>query len=628
MSFSYRLQNVCMEQMPQLVQQPGLLCHSGQPLIFGDNGELLLAAADTFDFTTFFGGLSSCKWREYTVAQTFHLHLEIKGAPSAVIQTFADSFSYEPQRIENRKFAVPASDEWQVVDFELAPDPTDGIDGFIIETQGTVRIRNAYYYANIDESQIRPVELALATTTFKKESYIKRNIGLVSSRILDSDQHISKHFHMHVVDNGKTLDAAELERPGISIYPNDNVGGAGGFARGMIAAMEQEPKATHVLLMDDDVTISPESIIRTYNLLRIVNDEYREAFVSGAMMNMEEPDIRWEDTGFMTFAGACRQIKPVLRVSQLENVVQNELFKPLSDIPAYSDTKQAYAAWWYCCIPVTQIERNGLPLPIFVRFDDVEYGLRCHPKFMTMNGICIWHAAFHMRYNAGVERYQTTRNAFIAQLTTGMAPRTDFLKELHHNVHLELKKYNYADAELALEGFEDFLKGPEYIMQRGVAEKRFMDANRNKEKMYTFAELHEKALSYGVDLEKLTLEAVTSDIPRKKTDAMVDFITFNGQRISAGYNIKGKVAIIDATGWSYPAGKMRQAETIIAVDVYGRKASIRQKDIVRFNEIWSRYKKDVRYYKAHQKELKQAYAAAREKMTSISFWKHYLGVKQ
>lgn len=40
----------------------------------------------------------------------------------------------------------------------------------------------------------------------------------------------------------------------------------------MIEAMEQAPRATHVLLMDDDVSISPESIIRTFNLLSIVND--------------------------------------------------------------------------------------------------------------------------------------------------------------------------------------------------------------------------------------------------------------------------------------------------------------------------------------------------------------------
>ena len=64
----------------------------------------------------------------------------------------------------------------------------------------------------------------------------------------------------------------------------------------MILAMEQQPKATHILLMDDDVAVSPESIKRTYNLLKILNDEYKNAFISGAMLNYEVGDEQWEDT--------------------------------------------------------------------------------------------------------------------------------------------------------------------------------------------------------------------------------------------------------------------------------------------------------------------------------------------
>ncbi len=87
------------------------------------------------------------------------------------------------------------------------------------------------------------------------------------------------------------------------------------------------------------------------------------------------------------------------------------------------------------------IKRNGMPLPVFVRYDDVEYGIRCNPTFMTMNGLCIWHSKFEIRYNAAVERYQSIRNGMIAQMTTGLAPSIDtFLRELHDQVDLELKK--------------------------------------------------------------------------------------------------------------------------------------------------------------------------------------------
>ena len=623
----FKLQNICIRRLPQLVQEPMLYCRSAAPVILSETGDVLLTEKGIYDFATFFGSLSTYKWKEYTAAKNFHIHLELKGAPCNITFTRADSFTYNPIAIDGSTFSISASEKWVEFDETVPVEDCDILNSFTITSDGPVQLRNCYYYTLVSTSDIRPIELALATTTYKKEQFITSNIQLIKKYILESDEPIAQHFHMHVVDNGKTLDVEALSEPGITVYPNDNVGGAGGFARGMIAALEQDPQATHVLLMDDDVEISPESIIRTFNLLSLVNSDYSKAFISGAMMNMEEPDLRWEDVGFMTFSGACRQIKPVSRMSSVNDIVQNELFKPLSDIEIHSDTKQMYAAWWYCCIPIETVKKKGLPLPIFVRFDDVEYGMRCHPKFMTMNGICVWHAAFHMRYNAGVERYQTTRNAFIAQSITGMAPKTDFLKELHHNVHLELKKFNYTDVEITLEGFEDFLKGPSYIMQP-IAQERFMYANKAKEQLYPFSDLYEEALRLGVDLDKLTIEYVTTDYPRHITERSLDLLTFNGQRFNFGYSDNGKTAVIDAVGWAYPAGKIRRAEHIIAVDIFSRKAAIRHKDSTRFRELWNRYKRDVKYYKANKERLTKEYAAVRDEITSVTFWKDYLGISQ
>ena len=50
----------------------------------------------------------------------------------------------------------------------------------------------------------------MATTTFKKESFIKHNISLVNQSILSSGEDIANHFNMHVVDNGRTLDVEKL----------------------------------------------------------------------------------------------------------------------------------------------------------------------------------------------------------------------------------------------------------------------------------------------------------------------------------------------------------------------------------------------------------------------------------
>lgn len=616
-----RFSNILLEQNPRSLQYPSLYCSSTAPVVFDECANVWkMAEVGTFDFTTYFNSLSVKKLARYTAARKYYLHLELKGAACTVLQTRAGVYSYQSEAVEGSERKLESSSSWNVCDMELAVDPSDVLVGFSIQTEGEVLIRNSYYSVELPDGDVREVELALATTTFKKEEFIETNIALVKKDVLGSDEPIAKHFHMHVIDNGRTLDASVLSDGRVTVYPNDNVGGAGGFARGMIEAMRQDPVATHVLLMDDDVAVSPESIKRTYNLLRILSEEYRDAFISGAMLNYEIGEDQWEDLGFMTEGGFCRPVKNSLRVSLLHDLVLNESIEPTEEQEA------VYAAWWYCCIPVSTIKREGLPLPIFVRYDDVEYGLRCAPPFITMNGICIWHLAFHARYSAAVERYQTTRNAFIAQAVTGMAPKSDFLVELRHNLQLELKKFNYTNAELVLDGFEDFLKGPDFISQP-IAEDRFMAANRNAEKLLPFEELKEAVTDVaGLDLDEIDEPEVYRDEPRSKWQALMAFSTFNGQRM---FDIKGKsnCAVIPYQGWFYPAGKIHGVDVIIGMDVYNQKGVIRRKDKRRFKEVWKRYKKDMREYKRNKTALEQAYRQARGKLTSAEFWKDYLGIE-
>lgn len=628
----FKLANILLDDIPQFLEAPTLLCRSTTPFRRAKRGgsSWVFEGPGEHDFTTFFNALSVEKWRSYTVAREFHLHLEVRGSAFTLHQTRADLYSWDAADIEGTELEVPASDDWHELDVTMAAAEGDVIEAFRISIAeaGEVRLRNAYYYALVNERDIRPVELALCTTTFKKEGYIKRNIGLVKDGILASNEPVAAHFTQHVVDNGRTLDVAALEAPRVHIHPNANVGGSGGYAYGMICAMEQEPKATHVLLMDDDVVINPESIIRTYNLLAIVNDAHKDDFVEGAMMDLFQPDVRWEDTGYVTYNGDCTPIKMPAHIGQLHEVVANELDATLMQYEGYQDRAQQYGGWWYCVIPMKAIEENGLPLPVFVRYDDIEYALRCHAKFMTMNGICLWHPSFVRRYSAAVERYQVTRNALVAQFTTGVAPEGDFLKKLYHTVQLELKKFNYTNAELALEGFEDFLKGPVFIEEPGKTEERFMWANRNAEKLIPFAELREQAKREGIDLSNIqeadSQKATNLGENRSLPQRLWDYATFNGQRFAVGYIKPGAAAIIDVAGWLYPGNRIRRRDTIVAVDLENQKGVIRHLDKKRFDEVWGRYKKDMKYFKEHEKELREAYAAKREEFTSVAFWKQYL----
>lgn len=611
---TYKLANIIVDDSERAAKAPLLYCRASGPFSPDGEGAIRLYGAGTYDFATYFNAFSNKKWRTYASVDNVWLHLEVRGAAATLQLTRADAFALEPIPIEGTVRQLPASDEWVAIDVAY-PNCPDELLAFTLTTEGELHLRRSCYRTEVAEERIRPVELALATTTFKKEEFVIPNIALVKEAILGSEDPIGSHFTMHVVDNGRTLDVEELQSDRVRIHPNDNVGGSGGFARGMIEAMRQEPVATHVLLMDDDVSVSPESIKRTYTLLTLLNDEYAEAFVSGAMLDYDIPDNQWEDIGFIDDMGHFMPLKPPLRMSLLKDVVINEDYE--------CRKPDAYAAWWYCCIPVETIRREGLPLPLFVRSDDTEYGCRCHPKIMTMNGICVWHVSFHIRYNAAVERYQTTRNTLIANAVTGMSSSEHLLRQLKEGVQIELKKFNYDNALLAVEGLEDFLKGPAFIMERGRAEAKFMEKNRQAEKLKGFEELEGEV--GPLDLDRVT---IYEDSPRSLGDRLVDFASFNGQRGPlAPKPHGGGMPTIPNEGWLYPAGTIRGAEQLLSIDAFNRKGVVRTRDRARFKEVWKRYKRALKDYKRRKDEVEQAYRAVRDEITSTDYWMSYLGIE-
>ena len=53
-----------------------------------------------------------------------------------------------------------------------------------------------------------------------------------------------------------------------------------------------------------------------------------------------------------------------------------------------------YNGWWMCLIPTAVIREIGLSMPMFIKWDDAEFGLRAgaagYPT-VTMPGVAVWH---------------------------------------------------------------------------------------------------------------------------------------------------------------------------------------------------------------------------------------------
>lgn len=524
----------------------------------------------------------------------------------------------------------------------------------MVEAEANVTLGASWYEAKVPEGAVRPVELALCTTTFRKEAYVTRNVRLVRERILCSSDPVARHLTVHVVDNGRTLDAAQICSDHVMLHPNPNAGGAGGFARGMIEALRQYPLATHVLLMDDDVAVSPESIVRTYNLLSIVRDEYAEAFLSGAMLRMDEPNVRHEDVAFIAGNGLCAPVKSPASMTDYEQVVLGELLGPRPQYEQWADQAHEYAAWWYCAIPMATVRREGLPLPLFFRQDDVEYGNRCRPRFMTMSGICIWHLSFAPRYNPATDRYLGVRNGFLVQAMLGF--QTGIRGALDRWVRDGLSQFSYDSVELALRGLEDYLEGPEWFMDPSHGEQAYLQANREKEQLEALGAIRDDVLARcGVDVRAISLADIRTDLPWTDEEAGDFFSTLNHQleerveRVTTGGLLHRRVeerrsmvpvppseddqdirpedvAVIDSSDDAFQPAKGRGKKALLAINPYTLKGHLRVRDRERFARLWKRYQHDIARYDAEGEELARRYRDAKPEMTSIPFWERYLGL--
>lgn len=649
-----KLANVYIENTSQYATKPAMWVRGDSPAIPRPDvapHAFQLMRGHTYDFTTFYGALSVRKWDRYTNAKDYSLRVTANGK-ARVTLTSADAFAYTTQGLDDSKSVIFDDDvlfESRTIDVPSLARNKHGLSpvlvGFKVEVSEDcdMIVRDAGWYASVDEEDVRDVHLAVCTTTFKKEGYIRANIARVRKGILYGGRagdyarysaeswydDISTHFTLNIVDNGRTLDVNEVSGNGVNVYPNDNAGGAGGFARGMIEAAKQD--ATHVLLMDDDVSFSVESFVRTYNVLRIVRDEYKGAFVSGAMMSAIEPEVMSEDTGFMSYDGYCHATKPCMRMDVLHDVVTNESFAPPLYRPDCQDLRQDYAAWWYCCIPIAEVRRRGMPLPLFVRFDDVEYSLRDHNdgsrKFITMNGINVWHEPFFSRYDGAVERYQTARNGLIISHASDVAQESDFMKMIHRSLQLELKRLNYDDAELVLEGLEDFLDGPDVTFAPGFAQRRYLETHKAAEGRMTFEEARPQLEALGVNIDDLEPDDILTDYMRSNRERLYDYLTYSGHGIIIHRDTgTKKVSIMERSAGAYQPGNIRLADVIVAVDIPNKLVSIRHRDNDRFDAIIKRYKEDMREYRTRMRRLHEDYQDAAKRMRTVAAWIDYLGL--
>ena len=634
----FKLANVLLDVEDYLKDYPELLFRTDDAgASTADDGSL--AFGGTVDFLTYFNSVSVLKWKKYADVSDIMLHLELAGdscelqmtgvseddvsaddaPPAAGFSDLLAQHTVSPRVVGSGMLELAGQGGYEAFDVSF---PSEGlvVGGFSLKSSGTTRVRNAYWYTNVSESRIRHVDLALAVTTFRRERYVESNIELVKRQVLGSDDPIAKALHMFVVDNGRTLDAQGLSDEGVTVIPNANVGGAGGFARGMLAALESPRDFTHVLLMDDDVRVCPESFKRTFNLLSLVNERYADAFVNGAMLQLERPNMQFEDVSFVKQDGGYVRVKGDLAMDSLTDVAANECVNV--EVP------RAYGAWWYACIPVSAIRTHGLPLPVFVRCDDVEYGMRCQPTYMTMNGICVWHAAFGERFRAAVDCYQYMRNFLVVIACDGGSNKALFIARQTRTFEMYMKMMAYETAELMVKGFEDYLRGPDFL-KTVKGDELLRENNALSEKLVPLDEALEDAERSYPHLRG-RLVGFKPDRWRLLPGSGAPFVRKALRTFAPDRHLLPDALMNDEPQTAYYANLEATdslhatTRVLVACDRTGSNAHVRVMDRERHARLEKRWRDACMRYAAHDDEIAQSYRDALPEMTSIDFWRDYL----
>ncbi|MBB5218404.1 glycosyltransferase family 2 protein [Treponema rectale] len=315
-------------------------------------------------------------------------------------------------------------------------------------------IDNAAWYCTSEKVKPDSVKLAAVICTFKRENFVYKNAEKLSKlKILNQ-----KKMSVFIIDNGNTINSELINNEQIKIIPNKNLGGSGGFTRGMIEVhklnhtLSKDNKFSHIILMDDDINFMPELFEKISSFLSLLKTEYKDNAIGGAMLNLNSPCIQYENGAKYNFL-TISSFGNSLDLSSEKNIILNTREK-----------KADFNAWWFCCYPLSKLDENNLPVPFFIKLDDIEYGIRNFKnKFIFLNGISVWHQEFTGKDSPYLHYYlirnRLITNAMFCRKLLIIKTVTVFV------MHLTLKALKKRKAfPFLMKAFRDFLQGPDFIL--------------------------------------------------------------------------------------------------------------------------------------------------------------------
>ncbi|MCE5290633.1 MAG: glycosyltransferase [Nocardiaceae bacterium] len=416
---------------------------------------LSIGAESEVSFSTYFNAFPASYWRRWTVLKTVVLKLQLSGHGRADV--YRSKVDASRIHIQGQEF----NNETIEFEIELAPFEDGGWIWFDITSDTKVELEAAGWYA--PQAAPGAGTIAVGIPTFNRPTDCVKAL-----KALVSDPLVMEHVTAVIVPDQGTKKV--VDEPGydeakaalgdmLTIHDQPNWGGSGGYSRIMFEALKRTD-AEYILFMDDDIEIEPDSILRALAFGRFAK---KPMLVGGQMLNLQE-------RSHLHTMGEIVHM-PHFMWGAAPNVEYDHNFAkyPLTDRENSSLLHRRidvdYNGWWMCLIPRKVAEEIGQPLPLFIKWDDAEFGLRAREAgypTVTMPGAAIWHMAWSDKDDAiDWQAYFHLRNRLVVAAlhldNDGKALVKNTIKAtIKHLVCLE-----YSTVAIQNLAIEHFLAGPD-----------------------------------------------------------------------------------------------------------------------------------------------------------------------
>lgn len=403
---------------------------------------------------TFFNAFPASYWQRWTSLRDVRLRLVLRG--EGLVSVYKSSARGRSSAVASKQF----HDETVEFDLPVRSFVDGGYYWFDLAcAQSEATLVEAEWSVAVDEDW-RGGRATVGITTFNRPTYCLDQIRAVG----ENDYVQEALDRVVVVDQGTDL---VQDQPGyddiaaslgdlLHIVRQPNLGGSGGFSRAMLESLAST-SSDYVLLLDDDAISEPEAILRA---VRFADFAVTPTIVGGGMLHLDERAVLYTQ-------GEVWDVRKSWMVASGDSEYDHDFAEDtLRETPELHRRLNAdFNGWWMCLIPAEILRSIGLSLPVFLKFDDIEYSLRAaRHGFPTVSlpGVAVWHLAWHDKDPTRTwEEYFIHRNRIITGLLHSDVPRGGYLPL--HSFLGDLKllfMLQYSTVRLRHQAIADVFAGP------------------------------------------------------------------------------------------------------------------------------------------------------------------------